>query len=107
MGLVDAYARLQAANNNKVLLIHVDRTLPLVYNEFKDEQQSDFAIAMVLSLSDKTPEKSIQLEFNACNDQQENFQLPGAICFDQWLKSEDIEFTYSTSRYQYSGTKNV
>ena len=98
---VDAYARLKSGRANKLLIVHVDRALPELYSHFKDEQQIDHAVSMVVTLMPAaTTLAGIDVSFSALavtdiSDEQESLELnlPAALCFIDWFNQATTNST--------------
>ncbi|MGC3833935.1 beta-ketoacyl synthase chain length factor [Moritella viscosa] len=98
---VDAYARLKSGRANKLLIVHADRELPESYSQFKDEQQIDHAVSMVVTLIPTTTTlAAIDVSFSALaapsidNEKQSlELNLPAGLCFIDWFNQENTDST--------------
>ena len=105
--LVDAYARLKSGRTNKLLIVHVDRELPELYSQFKDEQQINHAVAMVVTLVPTAMSlASIDVNFSAstepANEQDKlALNLPAALHFIDWFNqaSTSLALQYTSDRH--------
>ncbi|QUM85770.1 beta-ketoacyl synthase chain length factor [Moritella sp. 28] len=96
---VDAYARLKSGRANKLLMVHVDRELPELYSQFKDELQIAHAISMVITLiPTATALAAIDVSFSALatpeigNEQEPpELNLPAGLCFIDWFNQTSID----------------
>jgi len=96
---VDAYARLKSGRANKLLIVHVDRELPELYSQFKDEQQIAHAISMVITLiPTATTLAGIDASFSTHatpkigNEQEPSeLNLPAGLCFIDWFNQTSID----------------
>ncbi len=109
---VDAYARLKSGRANKLLIVHVDRELPESYSQFKDEQQIDHAVSMVVTLMPTaTALAAIDVSFSALaapniGDEQESLELnlPAGLCFIDWFNqaTTDSLLTFTSERHLWT-----
>jgi len=98
---VDAYARLKSGRANKLLIVHADRELPESYSQFKDEQQIDHAVSMVVTLIPTTTTlAAIDVSFSALaapsiDDEKLSLELnlPAGLCFIDWFNQENTDST--------------
>lgn len=108
--LVDAYARLKSGRAQRLLVVHVDRELPELYAEFKDEQQIDHAVAMVLTLEQTSNVQAcIDVNFTALeqvvqnSDNGELLNNPAALCFVDWFATKpSIGLKYTSQRHVWT-----
>jgi hypothetical protein len=129
--LVDAYARLKSGRCEKLLIVHADRALPELYQQYQDEAQIDHAVAMVVSLNPdralfdldcnfeatsdddcRTQHCSDTNNINKTNNTNNNSDLPAALAFVHWLTgsvtatSMPTAFEFVSDRQRWRCTKN-
>ncbi len=110
MALIDTYARLQSHKSEKVLLIHADQSLPDIYQEFRDEQQIDHSLSMVLNLPDAEQREDFELSYQRRDSEvsiNTSLSLPAALAFFQWWESHENEFHFTSQHYQWCCKRNV
>ena len=119
MALIDTYARLTSGVCEEVLLIHADQDLPNAYSVYQDELQIPHAVAMLISkesnqgsldddLIDQVEPCFITCDFNSINaDVQNKNNLPAALAFAQWIKSDNAEFNLNSQNYHWQFNKHA
>jgi len=121
--LVDAYARLKSGRCEKLLIVHADRALPELYQQYQDEVQIDHAVTMVVSLNPDHALFDLDCNFEAIGDEvralhrsDNSSGLPAALAFVHWLTATSIpiataapmpaEFEFVSDRHRWWCTKN-
>lgn len=112
MAIVDAYAKLKSGQCEQVLLVHSDQALPDVYDEFRDEFQTDHAIAAILSLpesSNGAQQKplTVSISRNDKSTNNESTSWPMALCLAEFLQSGEIQLELTGQNSDWVFTKDV
>ncbi len=113
--LVDAYARLKSGRCEKLLIVHTDRVLPELYQQYQDEHQIDHAVAMVVSLHSDIPLFDLDCNFEAIgvehlrsqHQSESRLDLPAALAFTDWLSSSRQDFEFVSDRNNWRCHKYV
>ncbi|KZN63708.1 hypothetical protein N473_16200 [Pseudoalteromonas luteoviolacea CPMOR-1] len=103
--LTDAYIRLSSKQVNKVVVVLVDQSLPEPFQQYSDEQQNDYALAMVLSNIEDTHTAhphtlsfTRDVQFTASNG--DSPAIP--IEFAKWLKTSQAQLHLSGQKQSWT-----
>lgn len=108
MALIDIYGRLKSGLAKEILFIYADQVLPITYEGFQDEQQLSHAIAMVVSLPERTKSDGINLTFSHQAKDSDIFENePLSLAFFQWLNSNQRHVDLVSNQYVWSLEKHV
>ncbi|AOT06486.1 beta-ketoacyl synthase chain length factor [Pseudoalteromonas luteoviolacea] len=103
--LTDAYIRLSSKQASKVVVVLVDQSLPEQFLQFSDEQQSDYALAMVLSKAEDAHTSHphtlsfTRAEFNAASN-SDSPAIP--IEFAKWLDTSKTQLHLSGQKQSWT-----
>ncbi len=105
MAIVDAYAKLESQNLDRVLVVYTDQIVPEQYSQFVSDKEQTLAIAFVLSNAHS--DSSFSLNFKPqTTDSQEN------LCFQpleflKFIHGENTTAAIQSTRYQWQMSRNV
>ena len=98
-GIVEAYARLNSASSNKLLLVSFDDVVPEVYSQFVDEEQLPYALGLVL---EKGNDWTVESADKAGCD--EEGVMPQALHFLKHFINKKSSFTVTGTRHDWTWT---
>ncbi|KZN50442.1 beta-ketoacyl synthase chain length factor [Pseudoalteromonas luteoviolacea] len=103
--LTDAYIRLESKQISKVVVVLVDQSLPEQFAQYSDEQQKDYALAMVVSkVDERQGSRPNNLRF--VRDQHvphaDDTAEPPVCEFAKWLDANQAQLNLSGSKQSWA-----